>query len=320
MTTYSILMPFAPPRPEQLLPYAALTQWSGAHRLWQGQAVLNQPHHAFTYAAAAGFRIPVGLGVALMPLQHPYEAALQAHAVAAATGHSVVAGFGPGAAVFQRSMLGRPYRSPLTAAREYLTVVRGLLGGELVEQDGEYFSCHGKLPAVPRPPIEVGLGVLRPGMARLAGEVADVAITWLTPARYLREVIMPALREGAEAAGRPVPRVVSIVPVALAAPDRNPVALAYASNLGHLQLPHYADMLGRSGIQIDTADPQAGAAALVEGGAFLYGGPEQLTDTFAEYREAGVDEIVLNVTGVLGLHGGQAALRELETILKEVAG
>ncbi|MEU1849551.1 LLM class flavin-dependent oxidoreductase [Streptomyces sp. NPDC019990] len=317
-SVYSVLMPFAPPRPEQILPFAALTQWSGAHRLWQGQAMLNQPHQAFAYAAASGFRVPVGLGVTLMPFTHPYEAALQAQSLAAATGHPVVAGFGPGAAVLQRSMCGTPYRSPLTASREYLTAVRGLLDGESVEQDGTYFTCHGELLPVPRPPIEVGLGVLRPGMARLAGEVADTAITWLTPAAYLRDTVVPALREGAEAAGRPVPRLVSIVPVALAAADRDPAALALASNTGHLRLPHYVDMLRRSGIRTDSSDPAAGAAALVEGRAFLYGEPKVLAEEFAAYREAGVDEIVLNVTGVNGMYGSRTALRELETVLAEV--
>jgi 5,10-methylenetetrahydromethanopterin reductase len=317
-SVYSVLMPFAPPRPEQILPFAALTQWSGAHRLWQGQAMLNQPHQAFAYAAASGFRVPVGLGVTLMPFTHPYEAALQAQSLAAATGHPVVAGFGPGAAVLQRSMCGVPYRSPLAASREYLTAVRGLLDGESVEQDGTYFTCYGKLLPVPRPPIEVGLGVLRPGMARLAGEVADTAITWLTPAAYLRDTIVPALHEGAEAAGRPVPRLVSIVPVALAEADRDPAALALASNIGHLRLPHYVDMLRRSGIRTDSSDPAAGAAALVEGRAFLYGEPKVLAEEFAAYREAGVDEIVLNVTGVNGMYGGRTALRELETVLAEV--
>ncbi|MFF8646406.1 LLM class flavin-dependent oxidoreductase [Streptomyces sp. NPDC015345] len=316
---YSILMPFGLPRPEPTLPYAALTQWSGAHRLWQGQSMVNQPHHAFTYAAASGFRVPAGLAVTLMPFIHPYEAALQAQTVALTTGHPVAACFGPGGAVAQRSMRGAPYRSPLTASREYLTIVRGLLDGESVEQNGEYFTCHAQMPPGPRPPIEVGLGVLRPGMARLAGEVADTAVTWLTPATYLRDIIVPALREGAEAAGRPVPRLVSIVPVALAAPDRDPAALALASSSGHLQLPHYTDMLRRSGIDTDSSDLASGAAALIEGRAFLYGDSKVLAEEFAAYQEAGVNEIVLNVAGVNGMHGSQAALRELEAILAEVA-
>ncbi|MER6841096.1 LLM class flavin-dependent oxidoreductase [Streptomyces platensis] len=72
--------------------------------------------------------------------------------------------------------------------------------------DGDYVTCHTGLAAFPTPKVDIGLGVLRPGMARLAGHIADVAITWLTPAAYLRDTVIPALRAGAESAGRPVPR------------------------------------------------------------------------------------------------------------------
>lgn len=319
MATFSILLPFAPHRPEQVLPYAALTQWSAAHRLWQGQALLNEPYQAFAYAAASGFRVPVGIGVALMPFRHPYEAALQAQFLAVTMGHPVVAGYGPGALVLQGSMLGAPYRSQLGAVREYVSAVRGLLSGEVVDQDGEYFTCHSNLFTMPRPPVEIGLGVLRPKMAELAGEVADVAITWLTSATYLRNTLLPALRAGAEAVGRPVPRVVAIVPLALTGPDREPAKVALASNAGHLRLPHYRDMLRRSGIDVDSADPVACAKAIVAGGAFLSGELKVIVEMLTEFGDAGVDEIVLNLTGVSGLFGSRVALSELEMILNEVA-
>ncbi|WP_308201260.1 LLM class flavin-dependent oxidoreductase [Paractinoplanes maris] len=228
MTAYSVLIPFLPHRPEQVLPFAALVWHTPAARLWQGQSLLTEAHQGFAHATGAGFRVPTGLGVTLMPLRHPYEAAMQARSLALTTGQPVVAGFGPGATSLQRALLGRPYGSPLTAAREYLTAVRGLLAGEVVDLDGRYVSCHAALPAHPAPTVELGLGVLRPAMARLAGEVADVAVTWLTPARYLRRTVLPALREGAAAAGRPVPRLTAMVPVALAQPDRQPDRVAAA--------------------------------------------------------------------------------------------
>ncbi|MFD4141777.1 LLM class flavin-dependent oxidoreductase [Streptomyces sp. NPDC058572] len=318
MTDYSLLVPFAPYRPEQLLPYAALTQWSEAHRLWQGQAVLNDPFQDFTHAAACGFRVPAGTGVTLMPQRHPYQAALQAHALAMASGHSVVAGLGPGAAALQHSLLGAPYPSQLGAVREYVAVMRGLLDKGEVDHVGEYFTCHSQFPAMPRPPVQIGLGVLRPRMARLAGEIADVAITWLTPAPYVRDVVVPALRAGAEAVGRPVPRVTVIVPLALAAADRDPVELAAVSNTGHTMLPHYADMLRRSGIEVTPDDPRGNAAALLGGGAFLYGEPAELTERLREYADAGADEIVLNVTGVHLRYGERASLTELEALLEAV--
>ncbi|MFF5439207.1 LLM class flavin-dependent oxidoreductase [Streptomyces achromogenes] len=319
MTDHSFLLPFVPIRPEQLLPFAALAQWSGTHRLWQGQTVSSDPLQTFTYAAASGFRTPVGTSVSLMPFCHPLEAALRVRSLAAGTGHSVVAGFGPGAKVLQRSLLGSAYRSQLGAVRDYVTIVRALLEEGQVQYEGEFYSCRGQMPRLPLPPIEVGLGVLRPGMAELAGEVADVAITWLTPVDYLRSTVIPALRKGAEKAGRPVPRLVALIPVALHASDRDVTQLALASNSGHMRLPHYIDMLSRSGIAVDMRNsPEASAKALVAGGAFLYGDEQELKARLAQYADAGVDEIVLNLTGVAGTHGNHVALRETEILLKAV--
>ncbi|TYK44611.1 LLM class flavin-dependent oxidoreductase [Actinomadura decatromicini] len=318
MTAYSIMMPFVPARPHQILPYAALTQWSGAHRLWQGQADVSDAHQTFVFAAASGFRVPVGTGVLLMPSRHPAAAAQLAQTLAMAVGHPVVAGYGPGAASYQRALLGAPYRSPLTATREYLTIMRGLLDGKEVEHAGEYFSCHLALRPVPSPPVEVGVGVLGPAMARVAGALADVAITLLTPADHLREVIVPALREGAEAAGRPAPRLVSVVPAALDADGRDLPDVVVAGHSRHLRLPHYAAMLRRSGVDVDTADPRAAATALLKGGAFAGGGLADVRERLGEHAEAGADEIVLNLSGVHVRDGGPVALRELHAILEEV--
>lgn len=319
MTSYSVLVPFLPRRPEQLLPYAGLVHWTQAARLWQGQALLVEPHQGFAHAAGSGFRVPTGLGVTLMPLRHPFEAALQARSLAMTTGQPVTAGFGPGAKSLQRSLLGAPYASPLTAAREYLTAVRGLLANEIVDVKGEYVSCRGSLPPFPAPPVEIGLGVLRPGMARLAGEIADVAITWLTPAVYLRDVVLPAMRAGAEAAGRAVPRLTAMVPVALEHPGHEPAALALASNAAHLKGPHYIDMLRRAGVEVEDGDPATGARALVDGGAFLSGDIDQLLEKLRAYEAAGVDEVVLNLTGVYNLVGAQAAMADLKTLLTALA-
>ncbi len=143
-------------------------------------------------------------------------------------------------------------------------------------------------------------------MARLAGEIADAAITWLTPASYIRDVIVPELAKGAEAVGRPAPRTVVIVPLALAADDRDPVELAALSNTGHTMLPHYADMLRRSGIETSTEDPRGNAEALLAGRAFLYGGETELAARLQEFSAAGADEIVLNVTGVHMRYGERA--------------
>lgn len=318
MATFSVLLPTVPRRPRQALPYAELVRDHGAARLWQGQGLLAEPHQTFAYLAAAGVRVPTGLGVTLMPLRHPYEAAVQARSVALATGKPLVAGYGPGGKELQRAMLGEPYRRPLTVAREYITIMRRLFTGQMVEFEGEAYSCRAQLAPCPAPRIELGLGVLRPGMARLAGELADVAITWLTPATYLREVVLPAIREGAEAAGRPAPRVAAIVPVALTTDDEDPTPLVLASNQLHLSAPHYRDMLRQAGVTLPDSDLSALAKAALAGGAFVAGGHAEVAEGLRAFFDAGVDEVVLNVTGVRSVRGSAAAERELVRLLEIV--
>ncbi|WP_344634274.1 LLM class flavin-dependent oxidoreductase [Kitasatospora cystarginea] len=273
-----------------------------------------EAHQGFAHAAGTGFGVPTGLGVSLMPLRHPYEAAMQARSLALATGHSVLAGFGPGGRSLQSAMRGSPYDSPLTAAEEYVTIVRRLLHGEALDFVGQYYHCKGALPPSPAPDIQVGLGVLRPGMARLAGRLADAAITWLTPASYLRETVIPALREGAEAAGRPIPRLVAMVPMALPVPDLDMAEIALASNGPHMTAPHYIDMLGRAGIDVTSSDPLVNARSLIKGGAFLAGETDELVGQIKGFWDVGVDEVVINLTGIANIRGPQAAMRQVKTI------
>ncbi|WP_353963541.1 LLM class flavin-dependent oxidoreductase [Streptomyces sp. NBC_00078] len=241
---------------------------------------------------------------------------LRARSVAALTGQPYVAGYGAGAPVFQSALLGAPYASPRTAMREYLSVVRALLAGERVRVGGEYHRLHAGLVDLPHPEVEVGAGVLRPAMARTAGSVADVAITWMTPPGYVEKTLRPALEEGAESAGRDsTARVVTVVHVAVAREDRDPGRLALLAASAHLGADHYTDMLRRAGVPADTADPVAGARLLVEHDVFVTGTPQRIAEALTEYHRAGVDEIVLNTAGVLFAEGQAAALADLEAVL-----
>jgi alkanesulfonate monooxygenase SsuD/methylene tetrahydromethanopterin reductase-like flavin-dependent oxidoreductase (luciferase family) len=78
-------------------------------------------------------------------------------------------------------------------------------------------------------------------------------------------------------------------------------------------------MLRRAGVPADPADPRAGAAALVEAGVYVYGTPEEVVERLRDYREAGVDEIILNLAGVAGTEGFRAALADAECLLHAMA-
>lgn len=315
----SIMLPFIPRRFSSTHKFAALVSEGIAARLWQGQSLIAEPHHVAVDLAAAGIKIPIGIGVSLMPLRHPFEAALQARSAALALGADVIAGFGPAGRSFQQSLLGQPYASPLTATTEYARIVRGLLDGDVVDIEGEYFTMRGALPLAGTARVAVGLGVLRAGMARVAGATADAAITWLTPPAYLSDTIVPALDAGADGQ-RARPRLVSMVPIAVARQGISGPAVALSSNRPHLTLGHYQAMLRKAGMPVSANATEDDAAHLIDGGSFLYGDVEDIAAGIAGYAAVGVDELVLNVTGVMNTSGPQAALDDLRRVAEAVGG
>jgi alkanesulfonate monooxygenase SsuD/methylene tetrahydromethanopterin reductase-like flavin-dependent oxidoreductase (luciferase family) len=349
-TRISVLFPHHVQDLGELTGMAKLVRAGAARRLWLGQSLTVESNQALAYLAGAGFRIPVGLSVALTALRHPYDAAAQARSLALLTGHPPVVGYGAGEPLFVGALHGAPYDRPASAVAEYVGVMRALLKGGPVTHEGRTFRLGGAaLPALRSVPAgrntspapdpagdrdartgageqlaevgagtplaEVGAGVLRPGMARAAGRSADVAISWLTPPSYVQEVLVPALEEGARAAGRPRPRLVTVVHAAVARPGRSPLPLAQRGTDKHLRVHHYADMLRRAGLDVDVSDPVSGARELVEAGVFLYGKPGDLAREFERYFEAGADEVVINPLAVAQMYGFPAALTDLTEIL-----
>ncbi len=170
------------------------------------------------------------------------------------------------------------------------------------------------------PAVELGLGVLRPGMARMAGRSADVAITWMTPPAYLRERIVTAMRHAAEAAGRPTPRVATVVHAAVDRTGRDMVELAHTAARAHLAADHYCDMLRQAGLAADPSDPRVGAKSLVTSGTFVSGSPAEIAAGLREYWDSGVNEVILNLAGVVETYGPGAAITDLLSIFAELDG
>ena len=316
----SAFFPIMPVRADTIEKFAELVCGTRLARLWMGQSLTFDTYHLYAYLAGRGLRVPTGTAVSVMALRHPYEAAVQARSISLLTGQPMTVGFGMGSPEIVDSLRGSPYASPLGATREYLSMVRTLVNGEFVESSGTYHSLKGALPPLPsgHPPISVAAGVLRPGMARVVGEVADAAITWLTPMDYVRDVLVPALREGAAERNRAAPRVVSMVHFAVERDGQDPRDVVLAANREHLKTGHYTAMLRRAGLKADPSDPEGGAAALVEAGVFLTGSAKEIAVRIGEYLSSGVDEVVLSPGGVLLSKGVREALTDLREVVAEL--
>lgn len=315
----SAIFPIQPDALDPMVEFGTFARDAGVRRLWLGQSLRVETHLALAAFAARVPGVPLGTSVALSILRHPYQAAVEARSLSALSGAPYVAGFGPGAVGSQKQFLGEPYAKPLRAMTEYASVVRRLLDSEHVVHDGDYFTSSCPMMHVATPPVEVGLGVLRPGMAKTVGQVADVAITWLTPHWYISEQLAPAIAQGAEEAERRhVPRVASIVHAALDRPGRNLRRLVFAAAGPHLGSPHYTDMLRRAGLPVDPKEPVKGAEALLDAQVFAHGTAEDIAKVVRAHRDAGVDEVVINVCGVYLTEGPRSAMEDLREILEAV--
>ncbi|MGV2920136.1 LLM class flavin-dependent oxidoreductase [Streptomyces alfalfae] len=300
-----VYYPLQPRDPRQLAPFARLAAKS-ADRLWMGQSLNLDTQQTLAYLLGQGISPALGVGVSLMPLTHPYQAAVAARSLAALSGKPLTAVFGAGSPAFQRALNGAPYDSPLAASREYITTVSRLLKGARGEvRDGDA-TAGARLDPTLRdaPPVETGLGVLRERMARLAADHADVALTWLAPPAYLRERLLPVLGGGERR-----PRVVSVVHVVVRRPGRDVLGAVRLAVGNHLSGPHYRRALTAAGVSLSGSDQDI-ARNLVDHGVVLVGTADEIASNVSRYWAVGIDEVVLN-PGVLVAEGPVEALRDL---------
>ncbi|WP_170837476.1 LLM class flavin-dependent oxidoreductase [Actinopolyspora xinjiangensis] len=309
----SVIYPSSPVDPVELKTFSSFVELAGMHRFYCGQGMIFEPHTAFARLIAQGNTTPLGTAVNLMPLRHPVTAAMHARELAVFSKAPYVAGLGLGSRQFNEAMTGSWPASPLTYVREYATIVRDLVSGKKVDHQGRYFSVRAKLNPDLDYRVDLGLGVLRPRMTELAGELADVAISWLTPPEYCAERLLPALARGAAGRESP-PRLATVVNVALDRPGRDPVELALAGLGGHLAAPHYGDTLKRAGYNVIIGDRDHNAAEIVREGLYVYGSATEIAERLSHWLRAGVTEILLNVSGVYFQHGPVEALQDLQEI------
>lgn len=192
----------------------------------------------------------IGLGTAVTPTypRHPTAIAQQAMTAAAATDNRLTLGIGLSHKIVIEDMLGLLYDRPARHMREYLSVLMPALRGEALHFDGEHYRVHGLQLTIPgADPVPTVIAALGPVMLKVAGELADGTNTWMVGPKTMEEHIVRRLSDAADEAGRPVPRVVAGIPVALthdadAAREKINAELAIYG-----QLPSYRGMLDREG-------------------------------------------------------------------------
>lgn len=266
------------------------------------------------YAAAGATTERIGLGTAVTPTypRHPFTLAAQAVALNDLAPGRIRLGVGTSHRPTIEGAYGIPMGKPLAHLREYVTILRTLLWEGSVEFSGDYFTVTTSLPAsMPPPKIPVPISALRPNAFRLAGEIADGAISWVTPIGYLVETALPHLRSGAESANRERPPLIAHVPVAVST-DRNAARDAFRAQFPvYPKLPFYAAMFAAAGYPV-TADAEM-TDDLVDV-LTVSGSPAEVRTRLEEILASGIDEVMISHVAV----GNEA--EELEALSEILAG
>jgi F420-dependent oxidoreductase-like protein len=247
---------------------------------------------ALTTLAVVGRQVPrIELGTGVVPTypRHPMMLAGQALTTQMACGGRLLLGIGLSHQVVIESMFGMSFEKPARHMREYLSILGPLLHGEPVAFSGETLSTSASLAieGVDAPPVVVA--ALGPLMLKLAGQMADGTVTWMTGPATIAEHTVPAITAAAAEAGRQAPKVVVGLPVCVTDdPDgaRERAAKIYAM---YGFLPSYRAMLDREGAE-GPAD-----VAIVGDEATVVAGIERIatagaTDFSAAEFAAGDDE------------------------------
>jgi 5,10-methylenetetrahydromethanopterin reductase len=190
----------------------------------------------------------VELGTAVMPVQsrHPVAMAQQALAVQAVCEGRLTLGLGPSHHWIVEDMLGLPYERPARLVRDYLEVLNAAFAGPgPVDVENQSYRIHNPLDVTDVAPTPILLAALAPVMLRIAGELASGTILWMADERAIGDHVVPRITKAAEEAGRPRPRIVAGLPVALCADDEVDAARARANRiLGHAEYsPNYERLL-----------------------------------------------------------------------------
>jgi probable F420-dependent oxidoreductase len=198
-----------PPTPLQSVPSIAReAEAFGFDTLWSTETIHN-PFLPGALVAEHTQRINFGTAVAVSFARSPATMAYTAWDLARASQGRFILGLGTQVSAHIERRFGMPWpESPLGKLREQIAAMRALWNtwqtGAKLNYRGDYYKLTLMSPffnpgPIEHPDLPVYIAGVNTGMARLAGEVADGFLVHpFHSQRYLREVILPAVEQGAK--------------------------------------------------------------------------------------------------------------------------
>jgi len=237
---------------DRIVGQAKRAEADGFTSMWYPGAVGGgDPLPVMTLAGRATSAIELGTAVLQTYTCHPVLQASRANAVTSAIGAPgrFTLGVGPSHQGPIEDRLGLSYATPGQHTDEYVQILARLLRGEQVTFAGREFRVDsGPLPLLDGAQIPVLVGALGSRLLRVAGAYTAGTILWMANATAIEAHVAPTIRKAAAAAGRPAPRIVAGLPVAVH--DDAAEARSVAARLFQIygELPNYQRILNHGGI------------------------------------------------------------------------
>lgn len=279
---------------EQIPRLAGAGERLGFAALWTSETQ-HDPFLPGALIAEQTERVRFGTAVAIAFARSPATLAYTAWDLAQASGGRFILGLGTQVKAHIERRFGMTWPDSVVGKlRDQIGAVRALWRawqtGERLNYRGEYYKLTLMSPffnpgPIDHPEIPIYIAGVNTGLARLAGETADGfhVHPFHTP-RYLRDVLLPAIEEGAEKAGRTRSDIqVATTAFVITSPEeanyvRSQIAF-YAST------PSYRPVMALHGWE-ETAERLSGMASRGQWGEMAGLIDDEMLGTFAEVGDA----------------------------------
>jgi len=234
---------------DKVVAQAEKAEADGFTSLWYASVVTGDPLVAMAIAGRQTSSIELGTAVLQTFPCHPLLQANRVASVVDAMGRpGLTLGIGPSHQPLIEGVYGYSYDHPGRSTEEYVQILTRLLAGETVDVDGADWSAHTEGRAVPpTQPVPVLVSALGPRLLRLAGAVADGTVLWMAPPKAIESHVVPIVTAAAADAGRPPPRIVAGLPVAVHDDEGEARSAAAASSTAYAGMANYQRILERGG-------------------------------------------------------------------------
>ncbi len=185
----------------------------GLDALWSFEAAHN-PFMPLAQVAAATERINIGTNIAVAFARSPYATAQAAWDLQAASDGRFQLGLGTQVRAHVERRFSMPFDRPAARLTDYIRCLRAIWDTFQTDArpsyEGEFYRFLLTNPAfnpgpIDHPAIPIWIAGVNPRMCRVAGEAADgMHVHPMHSVSYLREVVRPAVTEGAVMSGRRV--------------------------------------------------------------------------------------------------------------------